>query len=969
MSLELVTGPANAEKAGVVLDRTRRLAADGADPILVVPTRPDVLAFRRELAAGGLVFGVRVETFSGLSREIAARTGRPAGGAPGVVRLRVAQAATAAVRLESLAASAATPGFAGALAALCGELAEARIGPGLWYTAVRAWGEAEPARARYAEELGALYGAYRDRIDRVGGDPATRAYELHDALRTTPGAWGGAPVLFYGFDDFTAPELDAIRTLTLVDAPVVVSLPYEHGREDVYRARSRTLAELLELAGEHHVQLPPGVEEDPALAHLERALLSLEPERAEPGDAVGLLVGGGERAELELIAETARVAIAGGMPAEDIAVALRDAGPAAPLALRVFAEAGVPVALERSVPVAHTTLGRGLLALLGAVLPDGSADDLLAWLRVPGRLDRPEKADQLERELRLGGIGDARAAHDAWERLAGFRFGELDELAALEREPVAFCELLLARAEELLARPWRGSGAVLPPETAEDAAALRRVRGALQQLVRLGRADAALAPDPATLGELLGTEQVTVGSPPGPGRVTIADPLRLRARRVRLLLLGRLQEGVFPLPAGGDPFLGDAERLAINAAGGLRLRLREDRLDAERWLLYSAVSRPTERLVLSWHRGDDDGEPRVRSLFVDDVLACFSPALAASATDRRLGEVGFSGDAGGPRQRRLAAAAAAPRPAPEPGLGPLTDPDALAEIRSREAWAARVIEQWAACPVRWFVEWLLGPEQLDPSPAPMIRGGIYHRVLQRTFEQLRGRLTESQLPNARSIALGELRAACVAERLAPRDQEHAALARALETDVLRYLAFAARSGTVFRPAHFELSFGTSRDGRPPVTISEDVRVSGRIDRVDVSPDGTAAIVIDYKGKSGAAPQARWEPDGNLQAGIYALALAELLPELRVAGALYQPINGKDLRPRGYLVKGDDDEREDIFGNDRLEPDVADALLAGVRETAATAVAELRRGDIRPRPGPCAYGDEPCAHPSICRCAP
>ena len=61
---------------------------------------------------------------------------------------------------------------------------------------------------------------------------------LHDALRLSPGAWGGVPVLFYGFDDFTGPELDAIRTLALIDAPVVVSLPYEDGREDVYRARA-----------------------------------------------------------------------------------------------------------------------------------------------------------------------------------------------------------------------------------------------------------------------------------------------------------------------------------------------------------------------------------------------------------------------------------------------------------------------------------------------------------------------------------------------------------------------------------------------------------------------------------------------------------------------------------------------------------------------------------------------------------
>ncbi len=632
MSLELVTGPANAEKAGVVLDRTRELASAGADPILVVPTRPDVLAFRRELAAGGLVFGVRVETFSGLSREIAARTGRPSGGASAVVRLRVAEAAIAAARLDALAASAATPGFAAAFAGLCRELAEARIGPGLWYTAVRAWGEAEPARAGYAEELGGLYGAYRDRIDKAGGEPATRAYELHDALRLNPGAWDGVPVLFYGFDDFTGPELDAIRTLALIDAPVVVSLPYEDGREDVYRTRSHTLGELLALAGERHVQLPPGAEEDPALAHLERALLTPGPAQADAGDAVRLLVGGGERAELELIAETARAAIADGMAPEDIAVALRDSDHAAPLVLRVFAEAGVPVALERRVPVAHTMLGRGLLALLAAALPGRDR-------RGPARMAARSRPARQAGEGRPPGTRPAarrcpgcsrRARRVGAPRRLSLRRARRPRRARPRSRGVLRAPARTRRgaARAPVARERRG------PPAGERARTPRRCgacRTALEQLIRLGRADAALAPDLRTLGSLLGAERVTVGAPPGPGLVTIADPLRLRARRVRLLLLGRMQEGVFPLPAGGDPFLGDAERLAINAAGGLRLRLREDRLDAERWLLYSAVSRPTERLVLSWHRGDDDGEPRVRSLFVDDVLACFTPALA----DRR----------------------------------------------------------------------------------------------------------------------------------------------------------------------------------------------------------------------------------------------------------------------------------------------------------------------------------------------
>ena len=58
MPLTLVTGPANAEKAGVVLGRLRGLL--DREPILVVPTFPDVDRYRRELADDGLVFGARV---------------------------------------------------------------------------------------------------------------------------------------------------------------------------------------------------------------------------------------------------------------------------------------------------------------------------------------------------------------------------------------------------------------------------------------------------------------------------------------------------------------------------------------------------------------------------------------------------------------------------------------------------------------------------------------------------------------------------------------------------------------------------------------------------------------------------------------------------------------------------------------------------------------------------------------------
>ncbi|HEV2754036.1 MAG TPA: hypothetical protein VGV36_09425, partial [Solirubrobacteraceae bacterium] len=120
MPLRLITGPANAEKARVVLSGVR--AAAPAGPLLVVPRGADAQRFRRELAAGGTVFGVQVTTFAGLGDEVAARAGLQAPLLGPVARERVVAGVVQATRLDVLAPSARTPGFAAALGALWAEM-------------------------------------------------------------------------------------------------------------------------------------------------------------------------------------------------------------------------------------------------------------------------------------------------------------------------------------------------------------------------------------------------------------------------------------------------------------------------------------------------------------------------------------------------------------------------------------------------------------------------------------------------------------------------------------------------------------------------------------------------------------------------------------------------------------------------------------------------------------------------------
>ena len=311
--------------------------------------------------------------------------------------------------------------------------------PGRWYSALRAWARDAPGQADYAEELAGLYGAYRDALARLGRtDPALHAIGALDALRLAPARWGGTPVFLYGFDDLTAPQRDAVETLAVhCGAELTVSLAYEPGRA-AFAGRGATFQELLALGAEH-VALParregagpPGAaarHAAPALRAIERGLLEAGAPRTDPGDAVLLLEGGGERAELELVAaHVARLIRERGYAPEEIAVVLRAPDEHAPLLHHVFADAGVPIAIDRRLPAGHTALGRGLIGLLRCALGDASADDLLAWLRTPGMLTRPALADRLEADARRTGAASAAAARELWEQAhPGFALDEID---------------------------------------------------------------------------------------------------------------------------------------------------------------------------------------------------------------------------------------------------------------------------------------------------------------------------------------------------------------------------------------------------------------------------------------------------------------------------------------------------------------------------------------------------------------
>jgi ATP-dependent helicase/DNAse subunit B len=965
--LTLVTGPANAAKAGEVLGGLR--ARLEQDPILVVPAYQDVEYAQRELAERGAVFGARVLRFEWLFREIALRTGHSARAASDVQRELVVEEAVRRARLDVLADSASQPGFVRAAADFIGELGRAMVGPAELTRALRAWAGDGPRR-RYAEEVAALYRTYRDGIEAAGlADPEQLSLGAVDALRMAPDRWGRTPLFVYGFDDFDPLQLRALDTIAnLCHADVTVSLPWEPGRA-AFRAVDSAYQELRDL-GATEKRLPPlddhyAPESRAALHHVERNLFGEGGERVEAGGAISLHSAGGRRAEVELVGARVLELLRAGVEPGDVAVVLRRPAEYASLLEQVFGAYGIPFSIDRPVPLGHTGLGRGLLALVRcAARRDATAEDLLAWLRTPGLLRQPVLADRLEARLRREGAHSAVQARAAWEA-ERWKLDDLDRLAEARR-PADFLAELERQLGRLFAGPYRRRAPVLRGPELEDPRVFTTARKALAELRAVVEADPRTRLEPERVLTVLEELEVHLGEPPQPDRVQVAKPEAIRARRFEAVFVCGLQEGEFPSGTSPEPFLPDEDRRAVARAGGLRLPVREDRLERERFLFYTCCSRAERLLVLSSRSSDEEGNPQAESFFVEDVRDLLAPG--AELRTRSLSEVTWPPE-DAPTAAELERALAAAGPCREEATaGPLGAGPLLERLAARKAVSAGALERFADCPVKWLVEDLLRPEALAPDPEAMVRGEYAHSVLEHTYRRLREqtgdrRVTPGNLSQAERILLEELTERRSLFPISPKQTRVRAAVRRLEFDLLRWLRREAEADTGFEPEHLEFHFGLD-EGSEPVEIADGLHVRGRIDRVDTN-DGMA-LVLDYKtGKRvDRYKVASWEPENRFQAALYMLVVERLLG-LRAAGGVYVALGERSPRPRGMVAADVAELGTGFVKTDRLGPDEfrekLDWALGRIRETDAA----MKRGELSCSPDSCAWNGG-CMYPSICR---
>jgi hypothetical protein len=949
MGLSLVVGPAHAGKVALLLERY--LALLELDPWLVVPNRADVERVERDLLRRrpALLAG-RIGTFDDLFAHVAAGHAGLRPVATETQRLLALGCAIERTRLAELAASAGSRGFADSLAGTLGELDSALVDP-----------------ARLEGDLGRLAAAYREELDRLGlWDVPRLRREAVTRLAGDLASWHGEPLFAYGFEDLTAAEWALLETLA-ARTEVTVSIPYEPARA-AFTALERTVEDLGSLAGGAIEELArPLVRPLPAaLDHVERELFRDAPStRAHLDGAVGFLEGAGARGTVELLGSELLRTLEDGVPAERIGVVCESPDRWRAPFETVLPGLGIPYAFEHGPRLGETALGGALLGLLRFGWLETGRPDLFAFLRSPFSGLERRSVDFVDGRLRGRAIVDAPRVEDEAERLRGAPVPALVELRGAA-DPIE-------GARGTLRTMMRNAWGLESPPTADDARSDARAYEAAERALR------ELAEFAVLDGRSVGAEQVLAAlerararpvAAGEPGRVAVLDYARARTRVFDVVFLLGLEEGSFPRRERPTPLLDDDLRRSL----GSRLE-RPDAVARDRYLFYTACTRPLRRLVVVREAASDEGVPRDASPFWDDLRALFDPADVARATRRRpLSSLTWQLEAAPSERERLRALARlAVDDADEASaiasangwtrrleraLGAferttrLRSPAVLDAFSARTVFSATELERFADCSSAWLVERIVSPRTIDAEPDPLLRGQVVHTTLNRFYASLPKELdAERVTPENLEAALPLVRR-CLDDALASgvkldlTDLQAAELRQSLVADLEGFVRDEAESGVAFVPRRLEVSFGSDRAApelQRGLSLGDGLWLSGKIDRIDVDPWSARGIVQDYKSGKGAHSARDIDRDVRLQIPLYVLALRDLVG-LEPLGGIYRALSGKRVT-RGMLRESARDDLPGFAKDDYLDEESFWGQVETARERARTNAERIRAGDV------------------------
>ena len=402
--------------------------------------------------------------------------------------------------------------------------------------------------------------------------------------------------------------------------------------------------------------------------------------------------------------------------------------------------------------------------------------------------------------------------------------------------------------------------------------------------------------------------------PPGGDRVIVGDVERTRVPQVKVLFFLGVNEGVIPKASMVTGLLTEADRESLLAA---EIRLKPTSRQAlyiERFYLYSVLSKPSERLWVSYCRTSPSGGKMNPSYLVDSLCRLF-PDLRIRGEDEGLPERPAAG------LHLLARALRDPertpltpemkelylylREAPEYAVHTerlmeaafsRKPEDRIGRAAARALYGARLrnsasrLERFCGCAFAHFAQYGLRlKERPEYAFSGMDFGNIMHRALELFGSAIRdggpglSRLSDEQLASARDAAFEQAvnevsRGSALFS--SARDEYRITRMRRLMDTAAGAVAEQLKAGDF-------VIYGAEEDFRGREDLSSlnvmlpdgnRMELTGRIDRIDVCRDGDVSYVkiVDYKTGSTKFDAEQIYYGLQLQLALYMNAARELL---------------------------------------------------------------------------------------------
>ena len=492
----------------------------------------------------------------------------------------------------------------------------------------------------------------------------------------------GSVLVFDGFTGFTPVQLLLLEKLLPLVSDLYITLTADPGinlfetytKQDLFVLSYDTAHELLEMSNRTGVPMNPPVvvseseksrhARSKAMSHLERNLFRRRVRIfSENQTDIRMICAQNPRAETEEAArEIRRLVREEGFRYREIAVVTGDLETYGGYAREVMAEYDIPCFIDEKRKLLHNPFIEYLRAALEAVSENYSYEAMFRLLKCGmAGFDR-EAVSRLENYVLGCGIRGKKAWREEFIRhYRDENPAEVPVLNALRKEITELLDPLtkvfsvrgstVREKTEALYDFCMQSGAEqklrLRAKTLEEAGKPELAReyeqvwpyvmGFLDKLVALLGEEKLSMKDYAALIEAGFAEARVAVIPPGNDRVLVGDVERSRIPEIRVLIFLGMNEGIVPKPPKAGGMLTDADR---NQLEEKEIRLKptvRQSIYIDRFYLYLALTKPSERLYISFAQGNARGEAAQPAYVIDAVSRLFG-GISAELPTEELGE-------------------------------------------------------------------------------------------------------------------------------------------------------------------------------------------------------------------------------------------------------------------------------------------------------------------------------------------